>query len=121
MNATKPLQKIDDNGVGDTHVGDTSAVDSNVEEIKRGNVNNAIRKLEIAIEELNKSTGAVIENQRSEEEVDGQIQRLADDRAELARQLDTTQARADSLKEVNEQVSRRLVDVMEKIRYMNTE
>lgn len=82
-------------------------------------VSNALKKLEIAIGELDQATDPVIENQQREGEVDSQVQRLAEDRATLARQLDTAQARADSLKDVNEQVSRRLVDVMERLRHMS--
>lgn len=84
-------------------------------------LNDTLGELEIALGELDKITGLLVEKQKNEGEVEEQIQRLAEDRTELARQLDTANARANSLKEVNEQVSRRLVDVMEKIRYINSD
>lgn len=79
--------------------------------------------LEKALGELDKATQFLVENQKNQKDeengTDAQIQRLAEDRANLARELDNANARAENLKQVNEQVSRKLVDVMEKIKYIN--
>lgn len=45
-----------------------------------------------------------------------EIQRMAADRARLAKELDEAKARSSHLNDVNGQVSRRLVDAMEKVR-----
>lgn len=47
---------------------------------------------------------------------DSEMQRMADDRARLGRDLDAAEARAVRLKEVNAEVSRRLVGAMETVR-----
>lgn len=45
-----------------------------------------------------------------------EVQRMAADRARLARELDEARGAAKHLKGVNAEVSRRLVDAMEKVR-----
>jgi hypothetical protein len=49
-------------------------------------------------------------------EADAEVQRMNVDRARLAHELDTAEARAERLAEVNREVSRRLVAAMETIR-----
>lgn len=49
-------------------------------------------------------------------DADAEVQRMNVDRARLAQELDTAEARAERLSEVNREVSRRLVAAMETIR-----
>ena len=55
----------------------------------------------------------VSENYRDAEE---EVQRMNADRGRLAGELDTSEARAERLEDVNKEVSRRLVTAMETIR-----
>jgi predicted nuclease with TOPRIM domain len=55
----------------------------------------------------------VRENYRDAEE---EVQRMNADRGRLAGELDTSEARAERLEDVNKEVSRRLVTAMETIR-----
>jgi chromosome segregation ATPase len=55
----------------------------------------------------------VRENYRDAEE---EVQRMNADRSKLAGELDTSEARAERLEDVNKEVSRRLVTAMETIR-----
>jgi DNA repair exonuclease SbcCD ATPase subunit len=55
----------------------------------------------------------VRENYRDAEE---EVQRMNADRSKLAGELDTAEARAERLEDVNKEVSRRLVTAMETIR-----
>ena len=55
----------------------------------------------------------VRENYRDAEE---EVQRMNSDRSRLAGELDTSEARAERLEDVNKEVSRRLVTAMETIR-----
>ncbi len=47
-----------------------------------------------------------------------EMQRMSEDRAKLARDLDAEKARGDRLAEVNSEVSKRLVGVMETVRHV---
>lgn len=69
----------------------------------------AVKRLEAAVE---RRVGA----ERSIGELQDQVQRLEEDRSELARKLDAAEARAARLEETNRAVSRRLVEAMEKVR-----
>lgn len=69
----------------------------------------ALKRLEAAVE---RRAGA----ERSIGELQDQVQRLEEDRSELARKLDAAEARAARLEETNRAVSRRLVEAMEKVR-----
>ncbi len=69
----------------------------------------AIDKLEAAVErraETDTSLGSLQDD----------LQRLSDDRSQLAETLDKAEARASRLEEANREVSRRLVSAMESIR-----
>ena len=71
----------------------------------------ALRRLNDALDRLEHKAGAYVPTDKDEE-----LQRLADDRARLGRDLDAAEARAERLKEVNSEVSRRLVGAMETVR-----
>ncbi|MFD0915263.1 DUF4164 family protein [Pseudahrensia aquimaris] len=71
----------------------------------------ALKKLNDALDKLEHKAGAYVPADKDEE-----LQRLADDRARLGRDLDAAAARAERLKEVNSEVSRRLVGAMEMVR-----
>lgn len=69
-------------------------------------LNDALDGLDVAIGESTATAG----------NVDAQVQRMADDRARLAQELDATEARAQALRDVNADVSKRLVSAMEMVR-----
>lgn len=72
-------------------------------------LNNALDSLDNAVEASIESNG----NKRSSSE---EIQRMAEDRARLAQELDSSENRANRLEETNREVSRRLVAAMETVR-----
>ena len=72
-------------------------------------LNNALDSLDNAVEASIESNG----NKRSSGE---EIQRMAEDRARLAQELDSSENRANRLEETNREVSRRLVAAMETVR-----
>ncbi len=76
----------------------------------------ALARLNAALDKLEKSTDAAIESRNKEINTDEQIQRMTEDRAKLARDLDDAQAKIIALKDVNSEVSRRLVGAMEMVR-----
>lgn len=78
----------------------------------------AMENLAQALAELDKASTAIIDKQQSTQDKQQEIQQLAEDRSDLARQLDNAKARGDNLKQINEQVSTRIVAVMEKLRHI---
>lgn len=79
--------------------------------------------VEAALAALRKAVGGLenavdmrFETERESGEVDAEVRRVHADRARLAQELDESQFRANSLEEVNREVSRRLVTAMETIR-----
>lgn len=79
--------------------------------------------VEAALAALRKAVGGLenavdmrFEAERESSEVDAEVRRVHADRARLAQELDESQFRANSLEEVNREVSRRLVTAMETIR-----
>ncbi len=71
----------------------------------------ALRRLNDALDGLEHAA-----THKTDSDPDSQLQRMADDRARLGRDLDAAEARATRLKEVNSEVSRRLVGAMETVR-----
>ncbi|MDD9911281.1 MAG: DUF4164 domain-containing protein [Ahrensia sp.] len=61
---------------------------------------------------------AAAENQPQPMQPGEELQRMSADRARLARELDAQKARSDRLSEVNSEVSKRLVGVMETVRHV---
>lgn len=76
----------------------------------------AIARLSKAIEALEGSVAARLEQEQDYSEAEDEVQRLNADRSRLAQELDGSEARAERLEEANKEVSRRLVTAMETIR-----
>jgi chromosome segregation ATPase len=75
-----------------------------------------IARLGKAIDTLEDAVAARIEREQDYGEAEAEVQRMNADRARLAQELDSSEARADRLEEANKEVSRRLVAAMETIR-----
>ena len=69
-----------------------------------------------AIETLEDAVSARFEREQEYGDAEAEVQRLNADRARLAQELDSSEARAERLEEANKEVSRRLVAAMETIR-----
>ncbi|MBO6757873.1 MAG: DUF4164 domain-containing protein [Roseibium sp.] len=76
----------------------------------------AIARLERALGHLEGSVQRRIDADRSLNALQSDVQRLGEDRSQLAATLDEAEARASRLEEANRDVSRRLVLAMESIR-----
>ena len=76
----------------------------------------ALLRLNKALDSLEQAVDVSIETRGKELNTDEQIQRMTEDRAKLARQLDEAEAKVVGLKDVNNEVSRRLVGAMEMVR-----
>ena len=76
----------------------------------------ATDRLQQALDALEAAVDLRLEREGDYAEADAEVQRLNVDRARLAQELDTAEARSDRLLEVNREVSRRLVSAMETIR-----
>jgi hypothetical protein len=75
-----------------------------------------IGRLGRAIEALEAAVAARLEHEQDYSEAEAEVQRMNADRARLAAELDSSEARAERLEEANKEVSRRLVTAMETIR-----
>ncbi len=76
----------------------------------------AIGRLVAALDALEAAVAQHGERKRELLDSEEEIQRLGNDRARLADELDKSEARAERLKDANAEVSRRLVAAMETIR-----
>jgi hypothetical protein len=76
----------------------------------------AIARLSKAIEALENSVAARLEQEQDYSEAEAEVQRMNADRSRLAQELDNSEARGERLEEANKEVSRRLVTAMETIR-----
>jgi chromosome segregation ATPase len=79
-------------------------------------VEDALRRLQSAIDLLEGAIERRLENAREVTGLEGELQRLGTDRSRLAQSLDASEARSARLEEANREVSRRLVQAMESIR-----
>lgn len=75
-----------------------------------------IARLGKAIGALEDAVATRLEREQDYGEAEAEVQRMNADRARLAQELDSSEARADRLLEANREVSRRLVTAMETIR-----
>lgn len=75
-----------------------------------------IVRLGKAIDSLEHAVAGRLETDLDYSEAEAEVQRMNADRARLAQELDSSEARADRLEEANKEVSRRLVTAMETIR-----
>ncbi|MEE9375040.1 MAG: DUF4164 domain-containing protein [Rhizobiaceae bacterium] len=81
-----------------------------------GGFSEALAQLNSALDSLDSTVDASLESNKSVHSADEEVQRMADDRTKLARDLDTAEARAKRLADTNSEVSRRLVGAMEIVR-----
>jgi chromosome segregation ATPase len=75
-----------------------------------------IQRLGKAIQGLEDAVAARLERDHDLVETEAEVQRMNADRARLAQELDSSEARSERLEEANREVSRRLVTAMETIR-----
>ena len=76
----------------------------------------ALARLNKALESLDNAVEASLESDSMPASSGEEIQRMAEDRSKLARDLDSSEDRARRLEETNREVSRRLVAAMETVR-----
>ncbi|MCY1704838.1 MULTISPECIES: DUF4164 domain-containing protein [Pannonibacter] len=76
----------------------------------------ALARLTTALGHLETAVGRRLDSDRSLNALQEDLQRLGEDRSELAAALDRAEGRANGLEEANRDVSRRLVSAMESIR-----
>lgn len=76
----------------------------------------ALARLNSALDGLDSAASAAIEARNISLNANEQVQRMAEDRSKLARDLDSSEVRAKLLKDVNNEVSRRIVGAMETVR-----
>ena len=79
-------------------------------------VTEGIGRLSRAMEALENAVNEHLERDFDYSEAEAEVQRMNADRARLAQELDSSEARAERLEEANKEVSRRLVTAMETIR-----
>lgn len=77
---------------------------------------NAINALETSLSGLERAVEGRLEKLQNREDLENEVRIVHEDRANLARDLDQAQFRANRLEEVNREVSKRLVNAMETIR-----
>ena len=77
---------------------------------------NGLAKLNKALDALDSSVDANIESHSKVRSADEEVQRMANDRTRLAKELDSAEASAARLIETNKEVSKRLVGAMETVR-----
>lgn len=76
----------------------------------------ALARLNKALESLDNAVDTTIESGSGNRSSSEEVQRMAEDRAKLAQDLDSSEDRAKRLQETNREVSRRLVAAMETVR-----
>ncbi len=84
--------------------------------MQRSSESDPLKALAVAVDALERDVEAVAQRLRDGIGADEQVQRMAEDRTRLARELDEATARANSLKDINRDVSNRLVSAMETVR-----
>jgi len=81
-----------------------------------GDLAAALARLNDALDSLEKEADRALEASGTVHTADEEVQRMAEDRAKLARELDNAQSHTEKLKETNSEVSKRLVGAMEMVR-----
>jgi chromosome segregation ATPase len=76
----------------------------------------ALERVTALLDALEAAVDTRLDREAEFADADAEVQRMNVDRARLAQELDTAEARAERLSEVNREVSRRLVAAMETIR-----
>ncbi len=81
-----------------------------------GNLAQALSRLNDALDSLEKQADKALESSGTVHSADEEVQRMAEDRAKLASELDSAKSHSKKLKETNSEVSKRLVGAMEMVR-----
>lgn len=81
-----------------------------------GNLAQALSRLNDALDSLEIQADKALEASGTIHSADEEVQRMAEDRAKLARELDSAKSHSEKLKETNSEVSKRLVGAMEMVR-----
>lgn len=89
---------------------------SEVDCVEVTSVADAVKRLENAVGLLETAVQRRLDADRSLNSLQDDLQRLGEDRSQLASSLDESEAKAFRLEEANRDVSRRLVTAMETIR-----
>lgn len=76
----------------------------------------SLSRLNKALDSLENAVDTSIDANSKNRDAGEEIQRISEDRAKLAKNLDSTEDRARRLAETNKEVSRRLVAAMETVR-----
>ena len=76
----------------------------------------ALARLNNALDSLDNAVEASLESGGNKRSANEEVQRMSEDRAKLAQELDSSENRANRLEETNKEVSRRLVAAMETVR-----
>ena len=76
----------------------------------------ALERLDTVLTRLENVLAENLDSMRDQSDLEDEIQRLDNDRSQLADALDKEKARAGRILEVNQEVSRRMVTAMESIR-----
>lgn len=84
--------------------------------IEKTSLADAVRRLDKAVGLLETAVQRRLDADRSLNALQDDLQRMGEDRSQLAASLDESEARASRLEEANRDVSRRLVSAMETIR-----
>ncbi|WP_018698950.1 DUF4164 domain-containing protein [Amorphus coralli] len=83
---------------------------------ERPAVDEAFDRLLTALDRLEAAVNRRVDADRDLGTLEDEVQRLTEDRSDLAGSLDRAEARATRLEDTNREVSRRLVTVMETVR-----
>ncbi|WP_428645472.1 DUF4164 domain-containing protein [Roseibium sp.] len=89
---------------------------SEVDCMEKTSLADAVKRLETAVGHLETAVQRRLDADSSLNALQDDLQRLGEDRSQLAASLDQSEARASRLEEANKDVSRRLVSAMETIR-----
>ncbi|PVB61932.1 hypothetical protein DCO57_10305 [Labrenzia sp. 011] len=87
-----------------------------MDSMEKTSLTDAAKRLEKAVSHLESAVQRRMDADRSLNALQDDLQRLGEDRSQLAASLDDSEARASRLEEANKDVSRRLVSAMETIR-----
>jgi hypothetical protein len=79
-------------------------------------INEMMQRLDAALQSLETALEGRLDQARNSAELEDELHRIGLDRSRLAQSLDSSEARAAGLEEINREVSRRLVAAMESIR-----
>lgn len=89
---------------------------ADVEYMDKTSLADAVKRLESALGQLETAVQRRLDADRSLNALQDDLQRMGEDRSQLAASLDESEARATRLEEANRDVSHRLVAAMETIR-----